>query len=363
MTDTPASSDRFEPTRRVRLGRTGVQVTQMAIGTVPLSGLFDESSREDALAVLETAWESGIRTFDLAPLYGYGFAERVAGEFLRRQPRESYTLSTKVGRLIEVDGPPEREDRTVLYEGQPRFQGTGDERPWFDFTYDGVMRSLEASRERTGIERFDILHIHDPEDFMEEAVEGAYRALDELRRSGEVGAVGVGANVCETHARLIRRIDIDAILLAGRYTLLDQEALAELLPLCEERGVAVIAAGVYNSGILSHPDPGSIHGVSRDAADMRSWKDSVTFDYAPAEAEIVERAGRIKAVCDEHGVPLAAAAVQFPLHHPAVACVLIGPREPEHVSANNELLRMPLPDALWADLRSEGLLDPEAPTP
>jgi D-threo-aldose 1-dehydrogenase len=354
---------RFEPTRQVSLGRTDVMVTQMAIGTVPLSGLFEDVSYADARAVVEAGWESGVRFYDVAPLYGYGFAERVVGDVLREQPRESYSLATKVGRLLQTTGPADREDHTVDYDGEPRFADAGSERPFFDFTYDGVKRSIEASQERTGIDRFDILHIHDPEDFMDEATDGAYKALDELRSSGVVGAIGVGSNNWDCHLEMTRRGDFDCFLLAGRYSLLDQGALPELLPVCEARGIAVIAAGVYNSGILSHPDPGSISGVSRDASDMESWKDNVTFDYEPASAQIIAKAARIKDVCDRHGVLLAAAAVQFPLHHPAVACVLVGPRTPEHVRVNNDLLRFEIPDALWGELKHEGLLPESAPTP
>ena len=354
---------RFEPTRTVALGRTNVQVTQMAIGAVSLSGLFEGVTYEAARAVVEAGWESGVRFFDVAPLYGYGFAELVTGDVLREQPRESYSLATKVGRLLKTDGAPDRADRTVIYEGEPRLQGTGSEQPFFDFTYDGVMRSIEASQERMGIDRFDILHIHDPEAFMDEATDGAYKALDELRTAGLVGAIGVGSNNWDCHLDMTRRGDFDCFLVAGRYSLLDQSALPELLPVCEERGIAVIAAGVYNSGILSHPDPGSISGVSRAASDMGSWKENVTFNYEPADADIIDQAARIKDVCDRHGVPLAAAAVQFPLHHPAVPCVLIGPREREHVAINNELLRFPIPDDLWAALKHEGLLPKQAPTP
>ena len=363
MSSSMGSTSAFDPVERVALGRTRALVTRLSVGTVPLSGLFERVDDDDARAIVAAAWDAGVRAFDVAPLYGYGFAERIVGEVLRERPRSEWTLSTKVGRIIAADGPPAREDTSITYEGHPRFPETGGLRIWFDFTYDGVMRSIEASRERLGMERLDVLHIHDPEAFMDEAVDGAYRALDELRAAGIVAAVGVGANLWQTHLTLARRADFDCFLLAGRYTLLDQSALAELLPECERRGISIIAAGVYNSGILSHPDPGSIGQVSRHAADMATWKDNVTFDYAPAEAPIIERAARIKAVCDRHGVPLKAAALQFPLHHPAVACVLVGPRSPEHAVTNAEMLRVRIPNALWGDLKAEGLLADEAPTP
>ena len=359
---TPEAS-RFDPTERVPLGRTPVLMSRASIGTVPLSGLFEGVDHDDAVATLQAGWDSGVRSFDLAPLYGYGLAERVAGEVLADKPRDELTISTKVGRLLRSDGPADRADTSIIYEGRSRFPDSGQLTPFFDFTYDGVMRSIDESRERSGFDRFDVLQIHDPESFMAEAGDGAYRALDELRAAGAVGAIGVGSNHWQTHVEMARRGDFDCFLLAGRYTLLDQSALAELLPLCEERGIAVIAAGVFNSGILSHPDPGAIDSVSLDPGAMGSWKESVTFDYEPASAEVIGRAARIKAVCDRHDVPLAAAAEQFPLHHRAVPCVLIGPRTPEHVRLNNEWLRHPIPVDLWAELKHEGLLPEAAPTP
>ncbi|MEA2026186.1 MAG: aldo/keto reductase [Chloroflexota bacterium] len=356
-------SSHFEPTEPVQLGDTGVKVTRLGIGTNPLAGLMEGISYETATATVEAAWDEGVRFYDMAPLYGYGFAERFVGDVLREHPRDAYALTTKVGRLILEEGPAERCDRMMVYEGVPRYKDTADVRPYYDYTYDGVMRSLEASRERSGIGRFDIVHIHDPELYMDEAAEEAYRALDDLRHAGEIGAIGVGSNNWDCHLELLGRGDYDAILLAGRYTLLDQSALPKLMPLCEDRGVAVIAAGVFNSGILAHPEPGSIGRIDRQASAMGTWKDNVTFDYDPAPPEIIRKAAAIKAVCDRHGVPLAAAAVQFPLHHPAVPAMVIGPRAPEHVATNNEFMRFPIPDDLWAELKYEGLLREEAPTP
>lgn len=347
----------------MRLGRTDIHVTRMGIGTNPLAGLVEEMPYEQARATVETAWDEGLRFFDMAPLYGYGFAERFVGDVLRDRPRDSFALATKVGRLLLTDGPTEREDRMMLYQGEPLYKGTDAVTPYYDYTYDGVMRSLEASRARSGIERFDIVHIHDPELYMDEAAEEAYRALEVLRTAGVIGAIGIGSNEWASHLELLQRGDYDAVLLAGRYTLLDQTALPRLMPYCEERGVAVIAAGVFNSGILAHPDPGSISEVRREAAAMGTWKDNVTFDYFPAEQSVIDRAAAIKAVCDRHAVPMPAAAVQFPLHHPAVAAVVTGPRTPEHVTANDDLMRFPIPDDLWAELKHEGLLDEEAPTP
>jgi D-threo-aldose 1-dehydrogenase len=316
-----------------------------------------------ARATVETAWRSGVRYYDVAPVYGYGFSEQVVGEVLRGYPRDEYRLTTKIGRLLLDDGPAEREDTMVLWEGVQLYKDTADVKPYFDFSYDGVRRSLDVSRKRMGIDRFDALHIHDPDWFPDEAIDGAYRALSDLKAAGEIGAIGVGVNQWQILVDFAERADFDAFLLAGRYTLLDQGALETLLPLCERRGISIIAGGVYNSGILSHPDPGSVAGIGRGADAIASWKDNVTYDYVPAGPEITARAGAIKAVCDRHGVPLMAAAIQFPMHHPAVATVLTGPRSPEHVVVNNEMLRFPIQDDLWSELKHEGLLPVEAPTP
>lgn len=353
----------FDPADSVTLGRTAVAIPQLGIGTNPLGGLHAEIPHAVARATIETAWRTGVRYYDVAPVYGYGYAERIVGEVLRDKPRSEYSLTTKVGRLLLEDGPPDREDTMVLWQGERLYKGTGAVKPYFDFSYDGVMRSLQASRERLGIDSFDALHIHDPDLYPDEALDGAYRALDELKRSGEIGAIGVGVNTWQVLAEFARRAAFDCFLLAGRYTLLDQSALPELLPLCVEKGISIIAGGVYNSGILSHPDPGTISGVSSDAAAIETWKDNVTFNYVPADAEIIARAAALQTVCDRHGVPLMAAAIQFPMHHPAVAAVVTGPRSPEHVVVNNEMFRYPIPNELWAEMKQEKLLPQEAPTP
>jgi D-threo-aldose 1-dehydrogenase len=358
----PATTS-FQPEERVALGRTTVRVPQLGIGTNPLGGLHAEIPHAVARSTIETAWRSGVRYYDVAPVYGYGYSERVVGEVLQDMPREDYLLTTKVGRLLLADGPADHEDTMVLWDGVQLYKGTDAVKPYFDFSYDGVMRSVEASRERTGIDRFDALHIHDPDWFPEEALDGAYAALSELKSSGQIGAIGVGVNQWQILVDFAGRADFDAFLLAGRYTLLDQSALPELLPLCEQKGISIIAGGVYNSGILSHPDPGSIGGVSSGADAIETWKDNVTYNYVPAEQAIIDQAAALKAVCDRHGVPLMAAAIQFPMHHPAVATVLTGPRSPEHVVVNNEMLRFPIPDDLWAELKQERLLPEEAPTP
>ena len=326
----------FKAAERVQLGRTQLRVSRLGLGTAPLAGLYRPVAEADALAALETAWELGLRFFDTAPLYGYGLGEMRTGKVLGRKPRGEFTLATKVGRLLREGATPER--------GQVYF-GTPPVNPVFDFTYDGVMRSVEESRRRLGIEHLDVLHIHDPDDHYEEALTGAYRALDQLRSEGEIAAVGAGMNQAEMLTRFARDADFDCFLLAGRYTLLDQSALGELLPTCAERGVSIIAAGVYNSGILGDPKPGA------------------HYNYTDAPAELVARAQRIRAVCERHDVPLRAAAVQFPLGHPAVQTVVVGCRSADQVADSVRMFETPIPDALWNDLKAEGLLPAEAPTP
>jgi D-threo-aldose 1-dehydrogenase len=353
----------MDATKRVKLGKTGVEVTQLGIGTNPLGGLYEPIPSEVAQATFDACWQHGIRFYDVAPVYGYGFAEREAGQYLRGKPRDEYVLTTKVGRLLLAEGDPEREDRMVLWQGEQLYKGTDAVKPYFDFTYDGVMRSIEDSQRRTGIERFDALHIHDPDFYPEEALDGAFKALDQLRREGTIGAVGCGMNQWEMLAQFARRADFDCFLLAGRYTLLDQSALADLLPVCVERGISIINGGVYNSGILSHPDPASIHPVSSDASAIGSWTANVTFNYVPAEQAVIDKVARMKAVCDRHRVPLMAAAIQFSLHHPAVACVLMGPRNADQVRSNIEMFSVDIPADLWAELKHEGLVPQHVPTP
>ncbi len=232
-------------------------------------------------------------------------------------------LATKVGRLLRADAPPER--------GQS-FRGVPPVNPVFDFSYDGVMRSVEESLDRLGLERIDILHIHDPDDHFEEALNGAYTALDRLRGDGTIQAVGAGMNQAEMLVRFAREANFDCFLLAGRYTLLDQVGLKELLPLCLERGIAIIAGGVFNSGILANPSPGA------------------RYDYRPASPELVERAQRMKVICDEYGVSLKAAAIQFPLGHPAVASVLVGCRSVAEVAENLRAFDEHIPANLWPQL-------------
>jgi D-threo-aldose 1-dehydrogenase len=280
-------------------------------------------SDDEGHRVVEAAWNAGIRYFDTAPLYGSGLAEHRLGMVLRNKPRSEFVLSTKVGRLLRRDAPA---DPNQSFKGLPPLN------PVFDFSYDGVMRSVEESLSRLGLDHVDVLLIHDPDDHYEEALTGAYRALDRLRSEGTIKAVGAGMNQAGMLTRFGREADFDCFLLAGRYTMLDQSGAKELLPLCLDRGIAVIAGGVFNSGILADPRPGA------------------PYDYRPAPAELLERAQRIKAICWRHGVDLKAAAIQFPLRHPAVASVLIGCRSVSELEENVRMFESPIPAELWEEV-------------
>jgi D-threo-aldose 1-dehydrogenase len=326
----------MNPRERVPLGRTRLSVTRLGLGSAPLGGLFQAVDDAEAVRVVERAWDAGIRFFDTAPLYGHGLAETRLGTVLKHKPRDEFIFASKVGRLLRADVQPEPGQS---YRGVPLVN------PVFDFSYDGVMRSFEESLDRLGLDRIDILHIHDPDDHFSEAVDGAYRALAHLRAQGVIKAIGAGMNQAEMLMRFAGEGDFDCFLLAGRYTLLDQVGLKELLPECEKRGIAIIAGGVYNSGILADPKPGAY------------------YNYRTAPAELVERAQRIRDVCTRHGVPLKAAAVQFPLGHPAVSSVLVGCRSVEEVDDNIQMFGHEIPPALWQDLEAEGLISAGAPTP
>jgi D-threo-aldose 1-dehydrogenase len=327
-----------------RIGRSKVEVTTLGLGTATLGGNRVNVTDEQGRAIVRAAWDAGMRFFDTAPLYGLGAAERRLGDALREEHRDEWVLSTKVGRLLQpraATGP--REDGWVTampFDVQ------------YDYSHDGIMRSFEASLQRLGLARIDMLFVHDigvlthgPEAnavHMRALRESGRRALEELRGSGAVGAIGLGVNEKAVLLEVMQWADWDAFLLAGRYTLLEQDPLDDLLPLCEQRGTSIVVGGPLNSGILAGRD---------------------TWNYAPAPPEIRDRARRIGAVCERHGVPLAAAALQFPLAHPAVSAVIPGPRAAEEVAANVALMRRPIPTALWSDLKSAKLLRADAPTP
>ena len=328
----------MNPTERVQIGKTPLTLTRLGLGTAPLGGLFRATEEGQAIETVEQAYALGLRYFDTAPLYGYGLAEQRLGRALRGKPRESFAVSTKVGRLLRADAPP---DPSQFHNGEPYYKGTPPVNPLFDFSYDGVLRSVEESLARLGLDRVDILYIHDPDLHHQEALEGAYKALDRLRRDGTVGAIGAGMNAAEPLAQFAREADFDCFLLAGRYTLLDQVALQDLLPLCLARGVRIVAAGVYNSGILADP------------------RAKARYNYVPAPPHLVERALRLETVCRRWNVPLKAAAAQFPFSHPAVAAVVLGSRTAADAAENVAMMQLPVPAGLWQELVAERLLPAE----
>jgi D-threo-aldose 1-dehydrogenase len=334
----------MDPTSRVRFGKTSLTTTRLGLGSAPLGGLFNPVSDETAHAVVQHACDLGLRFYDTAPLYGYGSAEARMGHVLAQQPRDDFVLSTKVGRLLR---PPEAAGSGLDASGASQFLEAPPLVPVFDFGYDAVMRSFEESLGRLGMDRIDVLLIHDPDNHEQQALDGAFKALDRLRSEGTIKAVGSGMNQAEMLARFARAADFDCFLVAGRYTLLDQAALPELLPICEQKGIAIIIGGVYNSGILANLDD----------------PERATFNYQPAEQRWLDKARRIRAVCQRHGVPLQAAALQFPLAHPAVAVVLTGARSIDELDQNMAFMQHPIPSDLWAELKATGLLPAEAPTP
>ncbi|WP_342779846.1 aldo/keto reductase [Lacisediminihabitans profunda] len=322
------------------LGRAGLEVGPYAFGVAPLANLGHEVTEEDAASALEAAWSAGVRYFDTAPHYGLGLGERRLGAFLATKPRNEFVLSTKVGRVL-VDNP---------LGVQPDDEGFDVRSPLArrrDYSADGVRRSLDDSLERMGLDRIDAVFVHDPDEFFREALEGAFPALDQLRREGVIASYGAGMNQSAMLADFVLNTDLDVVMCAGRYTLLEQGALDDLLPAASARGVSVVAAAVFNSGLLARdrPAPGS------------------TYDYAPASVELLARVGAIADVCEANGVSLPAAALQFTLGHPAVATVCTGARSAEQVRRNAGLFDLTIPDSLWADLASAGLLRADAPLP
>jgi D-threo-aldose 1-dehydrogenase len=326
----------------VRVGDTDLFAPRVGLGTAVLGNFLQAISDTDAVAVISRALASGVRYIDTAPLYGHGLAEQRVGMAIAGSPRAGLVVSTKVGRLLRAGAP---RDETQYHDGISFYKEVPPAGPMWDFSYDGVRQSVQESLERTGVGRFDVLHLHDPDDHLEQAATTAYRALRDLRAQGVVTAIGAGANRSAPLAELIRICDLDVVLLAGRYTLLDQTALADLLPLCESRGVSVVIGGVFNSGILIDPVPGA------------------HFNYLPADRALLAKARAIREICDKHGVPLAAAAVQFPLAHPRVCTVLVGPRTIGELETDLSLFEVEIPARLWADLRHEGLLGADIPTP
>ncbi|WP_432155346.1 aldo/keto reductase [Streptomyces sp. bgisy153] len=304
---------------------------ELGFGAAGIAGLYTEVRDQQAYDAVQAAWRHGIRTFDTAPHYGLGLSERRLGEALREHPRDRYRISTKVGRRLEpADG-----------TGDDRAGGFAvpatDRRVW-DFTADGIRRTLEASLERLGLDRVDTVYLHDPDDHAEQAFREGYPALEDLRSEGVVRAIGAGMNQSAMLTRFVRDTDVDVVLCAGRHTLLDHGALTDLLPAALERGVPVVIGGAFNSGLLADPRP------------------DATYDYGRAPADLVERALRLKEAAEHHGTTLRAAALACSAAHPAVGHVLIGARSAAEVDDCVRQFRTPVPAALWAELRASGLL-------
>jgi D-threo-aldose 1-dehydrogenase len=337
------------PKRRV--GKTKLEGTTLGLGGAPMGGFRAAISDAEAVALSDAAYEGGVRYFDTSPFYGYGRSELRMGASLRAKPREEFVLSTKVGRILHAMKPGEKKPADFREGGLPGFA------PVFDYTYDGVMRSLEHSHLRLGLAKIDIALIHDVDfwtikdrrildERFKTVMDGGFKALDELRKAGVIGAIGVGINESDTSLRFIKAGDFDCMLLAGRYTLLEQGGLEEFLPECVKRNVSVILGGPYNSGILTG-------GV----------KPGATHDYVAAPAPLIEKAQKIEAVCRRHGVELGAAAMQFPLFHPALCSVIPGALSSAEVKQNIARLSVKIPAELWSELKRENLLTADAPTP
>lgn len=331
-----------------RRGTRGLNFTALGCGTAPLGNLYRAVGEDEAQAVLQVAWDGGIRYFDTAPLYGLGLAETRLNRFLRGKPRDDYVLSSKVGRLLEVTTP---ENRT----GIGKFFDVPARREIYDYSHDGVMRSVEFSLERLGLDRIDILFAHDIDIFnhgskaamlarLTEFMAGGYKALLRLRDQGVIAAFGAGLNEWQPCQWLTERGDVDLFLLAGRYTLLEQQALDSFLPMASSRGIGIVVGGPYNSGILASGP-----------------RDGAFYNYDAAPPEVLDRVRRIEAVCARHDVRMTDAALQFPLRHPAVVSVIPGAQTRAEMADNLTALRANIPDALWSDLRAAGLLHDDAP--
>ena len=347
MTEARATTTPAVAQRR-NIGRRALQVSGLGLGTAPLGGLYRDLSEEEAQATVDAAWNAGVRLFDTAPHYGHTKAEHRLGAALRRYPRSEYVLSTKVGRHFVP--------RVTPYDGSEGWQNPLPFEAHYDYTREGILRSFEDSQQRLGMVDIDILLIHDigrvthgernAHYWNQLTAGGGFRALDELRAAGAVKAVGLGVNEGAAILETMAEFDIDCALLAGRYTLLEQATLDDLLPACTARNVSILLGGAFNSGILAR-------GVQGD----------LKFNYGEAPPEIIARVARLEAVCKSCDVPLAAAALQFPYAHPAIASVLTGARSPAELHENVVSFERPIPVELWQKLREEGLIDSRAPVP
>ncbi len=331
-----------------RLGNGGLEFTEIGFGSAPLGNLYRAISDDEAHAILEAAWDGGIRYYDTAPLYGLGLSETRLNRFLRDKPRDEYVLSTKIGRLLHACDPKDRDGFGKWFDVPARNEE-------YNYTYDGVMRSIEFSLERLGVHRIDMLFAHDLdvfnhgswdvlEDYLTQFMDGGYKALAELRDQGVIKAFGAGINEWEPAQWLTERGDFDIFLLAGRYTLLEQQSLDSFLPLCEERGIGIVIGGPYNSGVLA-----------------TGAKPGAFYNYDPASQDILDRVGAIEAVCTDADVRMIDAAFQFPLRHPSVVSVIPGGQGISEMASNFQAARATIPESLWDALKSADLLRRDAP--
>lgn len=337
----------MQPGQKLKFGRVDLEVTAFGFGTAPIGNIFREIDEETSDAMIQSAWTAGVRYYDTAPMYGHGLSELRTGHSLRWKKRDDFVLSSKVGRRL-VPARRESIDFAPWTNAAPFVMD-------FDYTYDGTMRAFEDSLQRMALERMDICFIHDidvftrgaeqPEVF-KQAMDGSWRALEKLRDEGVVKAIGVGVNEWEVCHEALKQRDFDCFLLAGRYTLLEQDALDAFLPLCEARGAAVVVGGGFNSGILA-----------------TGAKEGAKYNYAPAPAEIMDKVAKIEKVCAAHGVPLPAAALQFVVAHPAIPSFIAGTRTVEQLEQNLAWFSHPIPGEFWSDLKAQGLLREDAPTP
>jgi D-threo-aldose 1-dehydrogenase len=335
----------MQPGDVISVGERGLRLSRLGMGTGPL-GKYDDPAHWQS--IVDAAWSHGVRYFDTSPFYGLGTSERNLGRVLGQRPRDDFAISTKVGRLLRHEGPVEPFERAYFY---PNGVPDGALRGSYDYSRAGAMQSLEDSYARLGLDRIDIVYVHDIVELSSgisherEVVDEAIPALIELRDRGVIKAVGIGVQVNELLRDIALATAIDLCLLAGRYTLLDQSSLDEALPAAVERGVRIVVGSPYNTGILHDPRPDS------------------TFDFVQAPTELIEKALGLKAVCDEFGVPLPAAAIQFPFGHPAVAAVLTGAESAAELNENADLMRVDIPEDLWHELRDSGLIRADAPLP
>ena len=335
----------MNPADKAAIGKTKLKVTRLGLGTGLLGSLHEDDPWSE---IIKTAWSAGVRSFDTSPYYGFGTSEVRLGRALAKHDRSDYVISTKVGRLLRADAPEDPFAEAVYF---PKGRPPGALRSVYDYSAAATRQSLVESRERLGLERIDIAHIHDVVELasgmshVKEAIRETYPVLAELRHEGVITAAGVGAQVNQVLIDLGEACSFDCFLVAGRYTLLDQSAIEEVLPLCVRKNISVIIGSPFNTGILHDPKPDS------------------TFDFMPAPPEMIEKALKLKAVCKKYNVPLPAAAIQFPFAHPAVAQVLTGARSGSEIMDNVRLMQTPIPPELWRELRETGLVHPKAPFP